>query len=131
MKVTEHRRALLALYAMGLLVITLAPLPAGGEYVEAVPGLDKLIHVVLFGGLAFLLMWNAVREGRARAFIKVFGLTVAAAGLIELMQDPLPYRSGDVWDFLAGAVGALIGAAVARAMLGPRPHRPPSTPPEH
>ena len=113
MKVTEHRRSFLAVYVMALLVITLAPLPAGGEYVEAVPGLDKLIHVVLFGGLASVLMWNAVRQGRTRVFIKVVGLTIAAAGLIELMQDPLPYRSGDIWDFLAGAVGALIGAAVA------------------
>jgi VanZ family protein len=118
MRLTEHRRSFLALYVIALLVITLAPLPAGGEYVEAVPGLDKAIHVVLFGGLAFLLTWNAERQGRARVFSKVFGLTVAAAALIEVMQAPLPYRSGDVWDFLAGAVGALIGAAMATAMLG-------------
>jgi VanZ family protein len=118
MRLTEHRGTLLALYVIALLVITLAPLPAGGEYVEAVPGLDKAIHVVLFGGLAFLLTWNAERQGRARVFSKVFGLTVAAAALIEVMQAPLPYRSGDVWDFLAGAVGALIGAAMATAMLG-------------
>ena len=121
MKVTEHRRSFLAVYVMALLVITLAPLPAGGEYVEAIPGLDKLIHVLLFGGLAFLLRWNAVGQGRARVFIRAFGLTLAAAALIELMQDPLPYRSGDVWDFLAGTVGALIGAALATAMLGVRP----------
>lgn len=120
MKVTEHRRSLLALYVMALLVITLAPLPAGGEYVEAVPGLDKAIHVVLFGGLALLLVWKAeLRRGRA-AVIRAIGLTVAAAALIEVMQAPLPYRSGDVWDFLAGAVGAVVGAAAAGVLLGLR-----------
>jgi len=120
MKAADHCRTLLGLYVMALLVITLAPLPDGGEFVEAVPGLDKLIHVLLFGGLAFLLMWNATRQGRALVFIKVFGLTVAAAALIEAVQNPLPYRSGDVWDLLAGAVGALIGVALATGMLGVR-----------
>jgi len=119
MKATDQRRMLLAIYVMALLVITLAPLPAGGEFVETIPGLDKAIHVVLFGGLAFLLYWNAgLRRGQA-AVIKAIGLTVAAAALIEVMQSPLPYRSGDAWDFLAGAVGALLGGAVA-ALLGGR-----------
>jgi VanZ family protein len=109
MKATDQRRMLLAVYVMALLVITLAPLPAGGEFVETIPGL----------GLVFLLYWNArLRRGQA-AVIKAIGLTVAAAALIEVMQAPLPYRSGDAWDFLAGAVGALLGGAAA-ALLGGR-----------
>lgn len=120
MKTTDHRRMLLGVYVIALLLITLAPLPAGGEYVEAIPGLDKAIHVALFGGLALLLVWNAELWRGKAAVIKAIGLTVAAAALIEVMQAPLPYRSGDVWDFLAGAVGALLGGAIAGALRGGR-----------
>ncbi len=115
--IRRHRRGLMITYLVGLIVLTLAPVPAtaGG-----LPGLDKFVHIGLFGGLAIVLYWN-LRAGlwaslRPRLVIAVV-LTVALAGLIEVLQGVLPYRSGDVADLLAGAVGGFLGAGMGWVAL--------------
>jgi VanZ family protein len=103
------RRLVFLAYLVCVLGATLAPL--SGEAYEAVSGLDKLVHVLLFGGVAALLCWNLLPLN-TRAATSVFAITVAFAGLIELVQSVLWYRSGDLWDLVAGAVGALIGVSL-------------------
>ena len=39
----------------------------------------------------------------------MIGLSALAAAGIELIQQPLPFRSGDWWDLFWGAVGAGVG----------------------
>jgi VanZ family protein len=87
--------------------LTLAPLPADSELI---PALDKVIHAAMFAGLAILLNWNLTSSGRLVAIFASFVLALAAAGIVELLQEPLPYRSGDALDFIAGAAGAAFGA---------------------
>jgi len=104
------RRALLIAYIIALLAVTLAPVP-GSVYPQS--GLDKLVHVALFGGLAFLIMWNL--GWRRITIVEALGLTVLAAILIEALQGVLPFRNADTWDFVAGTVGALLGIVLAGA----------------
>jgi glycopeptide antibiotics resistance protein len=104
------RRIVLAVYLAVVLTATLAPL-SGGMYV-AVAGLDKLVHLCLFAGVAFLVYWAQKSAGEPLPGTAVI-LASGLAGLIELIQSLLQYRSGDVWDFLAGALGAIFGAAAA------------------
>ena len=105
------RRALLIAYVVGVLAVTLAPVP-GSVYPEA--GFDKLVHVGLFGGLAFLIMWN-LGGWRGITILEALGLTVLAAILIEALQGLLPFRNADTWDFVAGTFGALLGIVAAGA----------------
>lgn len=118
------RRLLLAGYAAAVLGATLAPLSS--DAYEVVSGLDKLAHVVLFGGVAVLLCWNLDSISRRKATL-VFLSTTAFAAAIELVQGELKYRSGDFWDLLAGALGALLGVAAVwfvtkvRYQLGTEP----------
>jgi VanZ family protein len=100
------RRLVFLAYTAIVLGATLAPL-SGNAY-EAVSGLDKVVHVGLFGGVALLMCWN-LAELTLRSATRVFVITVAFAALIELVQGTLWYRSGDSWDLLAGAFGAVIG----------------------
>jgi VanZ family protein len=100
------RRLVFVAYVVTVLGATLAPLST--DAYEVVSGLDKLVHVVLFGGVAVLLCWNlnSVSPQTARF---VLLLTTAFAAFIELVQGQLWYRSGDYWDLLAGALGAALG----------------------
>lgn len=86
---------------------------------------DKLAHAALMGGLALLVWWN-LPAGRWRAAASVL-LAGAYAGLIELVQLVLPFRSGDVTDLAAGLFGAALCVAAigirVRAHKAPRPDR--------
>ncbi len=116
--IESHRRLLLAAYTVGLLIATLAPLP-GPAYPPAVA--DKLVHLLLFGGLVFLFFGNFQGARRAPALVASVVGSVSLAALVELLQWLLPYRSEDVWDLVAGALGALLAAALLGGLQrGPR-----------
>jgi VanZ family protein len=70
---------------------------------------DKIVHALIFG----LVMYTGVRAGLPwRAWLAV---TLVHAGLSETLQHwLLPNRSGDVWDALADAVGAVVAAWIVR-----------------
>ncbi len=100
------RRVVFAAYLTTVLAATLAPL-SSGAYV-AVSGFDKIVHIVLFGGVAMALHWNlnSIKHPNPWGVIIV---TSVFAAFVEIVQSILPYRSGDIWDLIAGAVGAVLG----------------------
>ena len=101
-----HRRSIFGAYLVLVLVLLLAPITQELAYPE-VTWFDKLVHFVLFVGVAVLGFWN-------RASVPaVTLLTVALAGALELIQWPLPYRSAELLDFVAGAVGGVGGVGLA------------------
>lgn len=71
---------------------------------------DKLLHAGCFGGLELLVEWAAAEQPRWRRMLLGIGVTVAAGGVLELVQAGLPYRSADWFDWFADAFGALVGA---------------------
>lgn len=113
MAALKFRRIVFAVY-LGLVgFATLAPL-SGGVY-RPFSDFDKLVHVGLFAGVAFLMLW-AEKSGLDPGPATVIVVTAALAGLIELIQGVLPFRAMDGWDFLAGVVGAVIGAVAQIAI---------------
>ena len=111
----RYRHLLLVLYVAALLAATLTPVP-GSVYPPS--GFDKLVHVVLFAGLAFLISWNVRSENYAIGAVVSLVLTVVAAAMIEAVQGVLPFRDADGGDLLAGAVGAGLGIAMAGVLRG-------------
>ena len=107
------RRLVFLAYVAAVLGATLAPLSS--DTYDVVSGLDKLVHVGLFGGVAVLLCWN-LNSVSPQTMRFVFLLTTAFAAVIELVQGQLRYRSGDFWDLLAGALGAILGVVFARVV---------------
>jgi VanZ family protein len=106
--IARYRGNLLAVYLIAVFGLTLTPLP---ESPEASGQIDKVVHFGLFAGLAVLVHWN-LWSRRLRASTAAFAAS-AVAGLIELLQGPIPYRGADVWDLVAGAAGAmLVGAGI-------------------
>jgi VanZ family protein len=97
-----YRGTLLSAYLIVVFGLTLTPVPQ----TPAAPGMfDKVVHFVLFGGLAWLVHWNLLLTHSSRTLAAMMGAG-AVAGLVELVQGPIPYRSADVWDFVAGTLGA-------------------------
>lgn len=95
-----------------MLVLTSVPVPP--TPVDDLPGLDKLVHLVLYGVLGFLVTraaWERPRAWQPVAAALV-GVLVYAA-LDEWHQTFIPGRSSDLLDLAADAVGALAGTAVA------------------
>nr|WP_205123004.1 VanZ family protein [Tenggerimyces flavus] len=81
------------------------------------PGLfpysDKLVHLGVFGLVAFLGRWVGIRS------LWLGVVLVAHAILSEVIQATLlPARSGDPLDALADIVGVGLGLVVAAAISG-------------
>ncbi len=86
------------------------PSPAGAGV--PVPGADKLVHAGLF---ALLAGTAALRFGAMR---RVLAGVLVYAALSEVVQAVLlAERSGDAYDLLADAVGALAGWQLVRSQV--------------
>lgn len=93
-------------------------------------GNDKILHFGAFGGLAFLVAWALpTREGRAHIQgLITLGLIVGYAMIDELTQYFIPGRNCSLGDFIADAIGAVIGltayflckALLVRTSIGQR-----------
>jgi VanZ family protein len=115
----RYRHLVLTAYLVLLLAATLAPMPSISH---APSGFDKLAHVGLFAGLAFLLYWYE-SERTWRGAARAFGLALGAALLIEVLQALLPFRDADLDDSLAGLLGAVLGVAAAAVLRTDRAKR--------
>ena len=102
----RHRRSVFAAYLVVVVVLLLAPITIELPSPE-LTWTDKVIHLFLFAGVGFLGFWN-----RPSALAIAF-FTAVLAGTLELIQGPLPYRSAELLDFVAGAVGGVGGVGLA------------------
>ena len=107
------------LCGIGILILTGLP----GTYlphVKPVIGLDKVVHILMYAGFAFLCLWGYrqqyVDNGKAyqkRAILLAIIISFAYGGLTEIMQEFLvPSRTGDWIDFLADGIGTCLGGLI-------------------
>lgn len=107
---------------LAILYLTLSPEPVPDTGMELFEGADKVVHAVMFGGLAGALCLDIVRRyGFSRLggwmMTLVFVVVSLTGGGIELLQKALDAgRSCEFYDFVADSVGALIGVLVARPL---------------
>lgn len=109
-----------ALASMALLLVPVESFPGGGLVARIFPwGPDKLVHALLFGGLALLAARSLGLLG-APAPLPLAALAATAWGaLAELAQHLVPGRAPEAADLLANALGAALAVAAA-ACLGLR-----------
>ena len=91
---------------------------------EEIPGIDKLVHICMYGGLCFLLWIEYLRIHSAihwkRIIIGAILLPVAFSGSIELAQSYLTeHRGGDWLDLAANTTGVVLAALVGYYILRP------------
>ncbi len=108
-------RGVLAVTVLVSLAVLFAP---GSDVPSAPPGVDKLVHLLLFLALALAGRWAGIR---ARPLPL---LLVAYAGLSEVVQAVSDLqRSGSVLDWLADVAGAGLGLLAWRRLERRRPAR--------
>jgi len=108
---------LLITYFLALFGLLIFPV-AGSEFQLFGFGSDKWMHIALFGGFAVLLRWNLANA--RHAWLVSVWVALAIAVLIENTQGLVEYRSAELWDVLAGLIGAVLGATVVgRVVLSP------------
>ena len=91
---------------------------------ETIPGIDKLVHTCMYGGLCFLLWVEYLRTHRELNRRKLLWggiiLPITMSGIIELLQSYCTeYRGGDWMDFAANSLGVLLAAMVGYYILPP------------
>jgi VanZ family protein len=88
-----------------LVAVYLPGTPDGGLEVPGLPGVDKLVHALIFAIPVYLLARLTRRVGLVAG---VFALHAVVSELIQWQF--IPYRDGDPWDAVADLIG--IGLAV-------------------
>lgn len=91
---------------------------------EEIPGLDKLVHICMYGGLCLLLWIEYLRihptVNRKRMFWGGILLPAILSGSIELMQSSLTeHRGGDWLDLAANVIGIILAALFGNYILRP------------
>jgi len=88
---------------------------------------DKFWHLIAFGGLA-AMCFRAIHHFKVSVRRASVWAAVAASGLgalLELMQAFSPYRSAELADFAADALGALIAFGIIRLLAKGEAGQPP------
>ena len=91
---------------------------------EEIPGIDKLVHICMYGGLCFLQWIEYLRTHSTinwkKIIIEGIFLPIAFSGCIELGQSYLTeHRGGDWLDLIANTTGVLLAALVGYYILRP------------
>jgi peptidoglycan/LPS O-acetylase OafA/YrhL len=89
------------------LIIVYSPQGVGGPQVA---GLDKVVHILIFGAPALAALLGGVRRPRRRWALGILALHAPVSELIQ--HFALPRRSGDVLDAVADLAGIALAATV-------------------
>ena len=84
---------------------------------DPITGIDKIVHVCMYGGLELVIWIEYLRHHENLNWIKILILgiiaPIALGGLMEIAQMKLTQgRSGEWADLLADTIGVLLGAAI-------------------
>ena len=111
------RRLLCLVYLFIIIYLSLSP-PSQLPKIILFPGADKLIHLFMYVGLGWLVMWAFYKEhlSKTTRIFLLFSVPVWGA-LMELMQLFMHQSRSFSWfDILANLVGAVLGVLVFKRM---------------
>ncbi len=105
-----------------ILYLTLWPDPLPDSDIKLFPHADKVIHFLMFGGLAGMTCLDTAvwRRGNISqlTIVVIAIMSALMGGIIELLQDWMGYgRSAEWLDLIADSAGAFTGAAVAYFLI--------------
>lgn len=82
--------------------------------VNPVVNFDKVVHMILFGGVTFLMNASLRVKGVPSRSAAIIGFIAGAAyaGLAEIIQLFVPGRDCSLYDFYAGVIGAVLALII-------------------
>ena len=94
-------------WSIVVLILTLIP---GNELPDVqIVGIDKIVHVCIFGVLMILTSYGLYKLSSRRAVLIAILYTCAFGITIELIQPFVPGRSFSYFDIIANTLGAAFG----------------------
>ena len=103
-------------FVVACLILYLSVFHHPSESVQLFTGADKLVHLMMYLTLAFVMVWDMKRvyiDGDKTKLIAFVSCSLYG-GLMELCQQYFtPFRTGDWLDWLADCVGVVIGILIA------------------
>lgn len=97
-----------------ILWLTLAPKPLGDEPPKLFPGADKIVHALMFGFFAAMMMLDWQRQHQWKRISPQVGLFISSISafsgiIIEFLQDWMDLGRGfEYLDILADVTGAFL-----------------------
>lgn len=92
-----------------------------------IPGIDKIAHICMYGGLSGVLWLEFLRNHRKQrlvmwhAWLGAVAAPILLSGLVEWLQEYCTaYRGGDWFDFLANITGVMLATLVSYFLIRPR-----------
>ena len=104
-------------YALLVFILSVAPISPG----VSIPHLDKVAHLCEYLVFAYLLV-QAIRATwhGERAYLLWAWIYATSYGLLmELVQIMVPWRSAELGDALANALGAALGVWIGQSLPKP------------
>lgn len=99
------------------LVVFLSVFPFKEPPAAEISFLDKIIHVSMYTGLAFLAGNTSFLKKRRHFKVSAFFYAVLLGVILELAQFFLPYRSFELADIGCNSLGGLLGVLFLRGNL--------------
>lgn len=93
------------------------------EKLPKVPNSDKLVHFLMYVGLAFIVHWDYKYAKRKidvllHYVLICFVFPIALGGMIEVLQNTeLIGRNGDIYDFTANTLGVFAGWLIFKTYI--------------
>lgn len=98
-----------SIWTIVILILTLLP----GQDIPNVPifGIDKFVHMFMFGVLMFLVCKISKEPliSRSAYVVSSFILCISYGIIIEFIQQYIPGRSMSIYDIIANSVGVGLG----------------------
>jgi VanZ family protein len=107
-------RGVLSVTVLVSLAVLFAP---GSDVPSAPPGVDKLVHLLLFLALALAGRWAGIRARPLTVLLVVYAAVSEVVQALSFLQ-----RSGSVLDWVADVAGVLVGLLLWES-LARRRHR--------
>jgi len=104
-----------------LLCLPGSQIPSGGVF--AIPNLDKIVHVGLFGGCTavwcYFFYLKGTGAGKLKTIFFIVYILVSANGIIleYIQRDYIPNRSFDLGDIIADVIAASIAYGICNIRL--------------
>lgn len=121
---TTLRRLLTLGYMALIALLSLLPSSTFKEIPTLFDAMDKVVHLLMYGGMASLLCWTVQRESSKTIMrlLLIFTFCVAFGMLMEILQGTFPglHRSFDWDDEAANMTGAAVFIPLAERLLSKR-----------
>jgi VanZ family protein len=121
-RILYHRFPALAwtLFIFILLVLPGKMLPNEKHFI--IPQLDKMVHIILFGGFVFLWSFyfskKELKETLNGKFLRITFIACLYGSAMEVIQKYfIPNRDFDIYDIAADVAGAIAGYIVVKLIV--------------